>query len=141
MSKMPFGRLILFVAVLMLIASPDAIGEADRLTAAQVQAMRAVKSRSEKKAAPLALKLAETARLSYENMLSDKEDETLRQRLERELDRIVVELVNLKGQSIREMVAILTKDQKKLLRAEMKKPDAPADLSEIISRVFKIAEK
>jgi len=132
------GMLALFVT-----SRSEASGQSqiDRLTAAQVQAIRAVRTRAEKKAAPLAQRLADTARLIYENLLSDKEDEALRQRLEREMDKIVVDLVAIKGQSIREMVAVLTQDQKKLLKVEMKKPDAPTDLSELILRIFKITDR
>ena len=108
------------------------------LSAAQTASIKAIQRASEKKAAPLALKLASTAKKIYENMLSDREDERLRAKLERELDGIGSKLIKLKGQSIREMVAVLTPEQKALVRMEMRKPGAPADLSELIIKLFRV---
>ncbi len=112
-----------------------------QLTEAQLQAIKSIRSESEKRAAVPALRLASTVKQIYDNMLAEKEDEALRQTLDRELDEVAVVLLAIKGQSIREMVRVLTPEQKQLLKSEMMKPDAPADLSELIARVFNIAEK
>lgn len=111
------------------------------LTAAQLQAIKSIRSESEKKATPLALRLASAAKQIYENMLSEKEDDALRQRLSREMNEVVVELLAIKGQSIREMVRVLTPVQREIIRSEMQKPGSPGDLSELIMRVFNIPEK
>jgi hypothetical protein len=115
-----------------------AVAQEPRLTDSQVQALKTIRRNSEMKAVPHALRLAETAKKIYENMLSDKEDQRLRRRLERELDRIGASLIAIKGQSIRDMVGVLSADQKALLKTEMRKPGAPADLSELIVKLFKV---
>lgn len=121
--------------------APNTSDAKPHLTAAQLQAIKSVRIESEKKAAPLALRLASTAKQIYKNMLSEKEDEALGQRLSREMDKVVVALLALKGQSIRDMVRVLTPEQRQLMRSEMQKPGAPGDLSELIMRVFNVPEK
>ena len=74
-------------------------------------------------------------------MLSEKEEDSLRLRYSREMNEAVVGILAVKGQSIRDMVRVLTPEQKKFIRSEMRKPGAPGDLSELIMRVFNIPEK
>ena len=52
-----------------------------------------------------------------------------------------VKILLLKGQSTRETVNALTPEQKSLLKKEMEKPDAPADLSELIERIFNVPKQ
>src|ERR1051326_1763384 len=81
---------------------------------------RAIKKRLDeikKRAEPLALRLAQTAKKVYENMLADQPDEALRRKLSNEMKELTGELVLLKGQSIREVVNLLTPEQKRLVRA------------------------
>jgi len=110
------------------------------LTPAQLQSIKSIRSETERKAAPLAIRLALTVKRVYENMLSDKEDEVLRQRLSRQMNDVATQLLAIKGQSIREIVKVLTPEQRSLIRSEMKKPGAPADLSELILHVFNVPE-
>jgi Spy/CpxP family protein refolding chaperone len=124
--------------------APPASEKADanpHLTAEQVQTIKSIRAESEKKAAPFASRLASVAKQIYENMLSEKEDEALRRRLSGEMDEVVVELLAIKGQSIREMVRVLTPEQRQFIRREMQRPGAPGDLSELIMKVFNITEK
>lgn len=114
---------------------------APSLTAAQLQMINSIRAESEKKAAPVVLRLAATTKQIYENMLSDKEDDSLRQKLSRELNAVAAELLTIKGQSIRDIVGVLTPEERQLIRREMQKPDGPADLSELIMRVFQIPQK
>ena len=110
------------------------------LSESQVKAIKSIVSTSEKKAAPLAIQLAATAKLIYENMLAPKEDQRRRLRLSKQLNRITNELLGIKGQSMRDVIAVLTPAQKQLVREEMSKPGQPADLMELIKRVFKIGK-
>jgi hypothetical protein len=57
------------------------------------------------------------------------------------MDEAVVGLLSIKGQSIRDMVKVLTREQKRLIKSEMTKPGAPGDLLELITKVFGIPEK
>ena len=116
-------------------------GASHTLSEAQRQAIKSIKAEGEKKAAPLALQLAATAKQIYENMLSEKEDEALRLRLSKEMDETLLKIVALKGQSIRDTVAVLTPAQRQLVREEMRKPGAPGDLSELIEKFFNAPEQ
>ena len=44
--------------------------------------------------------------------------------------------LQVKGQVVRESVNVLTPEQKLLIKNEMQKPGAPADLAEILARTF-----
>ncbi|PYS75188.1 MAG: hypothetical protein DMF66_20140, partial [Acidobacteria bacterium] len=74
----------------------------------------------------------------YENMLADKPDEALRAKLSAEMKEAAWALLAIKGQAIRETVNVLTPAQKQLVKSEMRKPGAPADLGEVIARTFNL---
>ena len=74
-------------------------------------------------------------------MLADKPDVDLRAKLDNEMKETTWELLSIKGQSIRDSVAVLTPEQKLLVRTEMAKPGAPADLMEVFGKTFKPAGK
>lgn len=57
------------------------------------------------------------------------------------MNKLGTELLTIKGQSIRDSVAVLTLEQKALLKSEMRKPEAPADLTELMDRLFAPATK
>ena len=119
-------------------SKPDA---AHTLSEAQREAIKRIQVESEKRAAPAALRLAGIVSRIYENMLADKPDEGLRTKLSAEMKEAAWELLEIKGQSIRDTVNLLTPEQKQLVKGEMRKPGAPADLSEVIARTFKLDEK
>jgi hypothetical protein len=123
---------------------PSAENKADAthtLSEAQQQAIKRIQVESEKRAAPAALRLAGIVAKIYENMLADKPDEKLRARLSAEMKKAAWELLTIKGQAIRETVNVLTTEQKQLIKSEMHKPGAPADLAEVIAHTFKLADK
>jgi hypothetical protein len=74
-------------------------------------------------------------------MLRDKPDEQLRARLSSEMKEATWKLLAIKGQAVRETVGVLTPEQKRLVKIEMRKPGAPGDLSEVIARTFKLDDK
>jgi hypothetical protein len=111
---------------------------APALSEAQQQAIKRIKVAGARKAALPALRLAGIIRRIYQNMLADKTDEKLRARLSAEMKETTWQLLAIKGQTIRETVNVLTREQKQYLKSEMKKPGAPADLGELIERVFKL---
>lgn len=122
-------------------SAPDAAEAGPRLSPAQLQAVKAIRTESAKRAAPLALRLATVAKQIYANMLSEREDAVLRRKLSREMNNVAAQLLAIKGQSIRDIVKVLTPEQRSLIRNEMRKPDAPGDLAELIARVFNVPEK
>jgi hypothetical protein len=135
---MKINLTILFLIVVSLAATVQAQDAQPTLSAAQLESMQSICTQTEKKAAPLALKLAATVKQIYDNMLADRPDEPLREKLSKQLNDTAVQILNVKGQSIREMVNVLTPSQKNLLKTAMTKPDATADLSELMERVFNI---
>lgn len=111
------------------------------LSPKQVEALKKLKTDTEKTAAPYALKLAETAKRIYANMLSEKEDQSLRKRLAKDLHLYTAKLLDIRGDSYRAALAVLTPDQRRLVRDELKKPGAPMDIAEIIAKVFNLSGK
>ena len=111
------------------------------LSEEQKKSLKGIKVESEKKAAPIALRFAGIVRQVYENMLADKPDKKLRAKLDAEMKETGWELLMIKGQSMFDAVAVLTPEQKRILKAEMMKPGAPADMGELIEKTFKLADK
>jgi Spy/CpxP family protein refolding chaperone len=106
------------------------------LTADQKRALESIEEAAKRKAESGGLKLAGTVRQVYENMLSDFPDEAKGQRLGADMKEAMWELLSIKGESIRDSVQVLTPQQKAKLRAEIAKPDAPSDLTELIRKLF-----
>lgn len=114
-------------------AKPD---DLHALSTAQKDAIQRIRSASKRRAALPALHLARVVDKIYANMLADRPDENLRARLSNEMKAVTWQLLTIKGQAIRETVNVLTRDQKQVLRVEMRKPGAPADLAELIAKTF-----
>ena len=111
---------------------------AHSLSEAQKQAIERIRVESERRAAPRLARLAAVVSKIYENMLADKPDEALRAKLSAEMKEAAWALLAIKGQAIRETVNVLTPAQKQLVKSEMRKPGAPADLGEVIARTFNL---
>src|SRR5258705_9385212 len=120
-------------ATLITKKAPDAV---HTLSDAQKQAIKHIHVASEMRAALPALRLARVVSQIYRNMLADKPDEKLRARLAAEMKEVTWQLLVIKGEAIRQTVNVLTPEQKQLIRSEMGKPGAPADLSEGITHTF-----
>jgi uncharacterized membrane-anchored protein YjiN (DUF445 family) len=115
--------------------------DARTLTDAQKQSIKRIQTNAEKQAAPAAARLAEIVNKIYENMLADAPDEKLRADLSAQMEKATWELLSIKGQSIYEIVRVLTPAQRELVKAEMRKPGAPADLSEVVAHLFRLDAK
>jgi|ERR1043166_2246720 hypothetical protein len=120
-------------AVSRLSVKPD---DPRALSATQKEAIQRIRSASKRQAALPALRLARVVNKIYTNMLADHPNENLRIRLSNEMKEVTWQLLAIKGQAIRETVNVLTPDQKQLIRTEMRKPGAPADLGELIAKTF-----
>lgn len=114
---------------------------AHTLTDAQKQSIKRIQTEAEKQAAPVILQLAGIVNKTYENMLADQPDEKLRADLSAQMEKAVWTLFSIKGQSIHDIVRVLTPAQRQLVKAEMHKPGAPEDLSEVVAHLFKLDEK
>jgi Spy/CpxP family protein refolding chaperone len=125
-------------------ATADANASADAahtLSDAQKQSIKNIQTAAEKQAALAALRLAGIVNKIYENMLADKPDERLRASLSAQMEKATWALLSIKGQSIHDIVRVLTPAQRRLVKAEMQKPGAPSDLSEVVAHVFKLDNK
>ena len=131
----------LLAALSMTAAAQDVAPTKRSLTAEQLAAFKKIQTETERKAAPYAIELAKTAKEIFANMLADREDQRLRKRLSVRLHAAAGRLLDIKGQSFREMLAVLTPDEKRLIRDEMNRPGAPADLADLMGHVFDLPEK
>ena len=126
----------LFAAVALAANAQDAAAPKHTLSQEQLAALKKINAEVTNQAAPLAIELTATAKEIVANMLSDKEDQALRQKLNTHLHQMAGQMLDLKGQSFRRMIAILTPEQRSLLRAEAQKPTATSDLADLIDRIF-----
>jgi len=114
--------------------------DANALTDAQKQAIDAAGKDLATKVAPVALKLATLAKDYDRNILAEKPDPALQKKLADEMADAVAQLVSAairaRIQSVDELAKLLTPEQKKLLLAELDKPDANPDLAELTKKVL-----
>lgn len=110
------------------------------LSDSQQRKFAAIRSEAKAKAAPLALRLAALARQANANMLADQPDEAGSRQLGEEIRALLGELLDIRIRSIKDTARLLTPQQRVLLRAELAKPGAPADLMELMERTFKLRE-
>ena len=122
---------------------PDG-ANSNKLSEAQKQALetaaQTVESEGQSQTAPLALKIGTIAKDFDRNILSEKPDPALDGKLTGELVAAVSEAVTAavhsKLKAVREMVKVLTPEQKKLLLLELAKPDTNPDLIELVGNVL-----
>lgn len=130
--------LIAYLSCLSLQAAAQGQRSSDaQLGPNQIAALKRIRAKAEKESVPVAMKLAVVVKGIYANMLAARPNSRRRLRLKRELHRQVLKLLDIKGESIRESVALLTSDQKSALRLQIQKPGAPADLNEAIEKLIR----
>ena len=122
-------------------AVPPAAPSATTLTDAQKQAMEAIGKDLESKVQLAAvLKLASLAKDYDRNILAEKPDAELQQKLGDELveagSQLAAEAIRARVRAVSEVAKLLTPDQKKLLLAELNKPDANSDPLDLIKKVL-----
>jgi Spy/CpxP family protein refolding chaperone len=116
-------------------------GSVHPLSEAQKQAIKSLLDETKKSAGPLLLPLGQTVKEIHENMLSEKPDEVLNQKLIKKITEVTSELINVKIQTNQKIVNLLTPEQKQTIKDELAKQDAPTDLFDVVKRVFDIPEK
>jgi Spy/CpxP family protein refolding chaperone len=107
----------------------------------QKRAVMAIVGESRRKGAPLAARAAKGAKEFDENVLSEKPDAEADLKAQQEITDALTVVAVLRLQTIRDVVAVLTPEQKRLLKDEMAKPGAPSALLEALARVFKLPEQ
>jgi hypothetical protein len=111
------------------------------LSEEQKRAIRSILTKSKLEGAPLALLGAQGAKEFDENILSETPSAESDQKATRKLLDGLDGVAELRLQTIRDVVALLTPEQKQRLRAEMRKPGTPTALLEVLARVFKLPEE
>jgi len=114
------------------------------LTETQKQALDKAKqsmdNETKAKSVAVALKLAALAKSLDRNMLADTPDPETDKKLLNDLVQTVTEMVagvlQTKIAADREVVKLLTPEQKKILLAEIDKADSNPDLAELIGKLF-----
>jgi hypothetical protein len=104
------------------------------------KAKQTMDSETKTKTVAISLKLAALAKSLDRNMLADPPDPETDKRLLNDLVQTVTEMVagvlQTKIAADREVVKLLTPEQKKILLAEIEKADANPDLAELIGKLF-----
>ncbi len=104
------------------------------------QIAQAAETETKAQAASGFLKLAEIAMRIDRNLLSETPDNALHEKLSSELAEAVAGVVRtaiyLKLNTVRDLAKVLTPEQKKLVLAELDKPGANPDLTELVKKVF-----
>jgi hypothetical protein len=111
------------------------------LSEEQKRAIRSILMKSKLEGIPLALLGAQGAKEFDENILLETPSAESDQKASKKLLDGLAGVAELRLQTIRDVVALLTPEQKRLLRAEMAKPGTPTALLEVLARVFKLPEE
>lgn len=121
--------------------APKADAPAYPLSDEQKRAIQSILTKSKIVGAPLALLGAQGAKEFDENVLAETSDAAADERATKQLLDSLAGVAKLRLQTIKDVVALLTPEQKRLLRAEMSKPGTPTALLEVLARVFKLPQE
>lgn len=111
------------------------------LSEEQKRAIQSLLAKGKAEGAVLGLAGAQGAKEFDENVLSETPSAEADAKAAKRLLDSLAGLAELRLELIRRVVALLTPEQKRLLREEMSKPGAPAALLDVLSRVFKLPEE
>jgi len=134
--------LIVFCAAGLALAQTPPESLAPPITDSQREALKKVltagDAEAKEKIQPSAEKLASLAKDINRNVLSDKLNEALVEKLRAELldtaAGLVKAAVDMKLSTVSELGKVLTPEQKKFLLTELEKPGAPSDLTELVQK-------
>ena len=107
----------------------------------QKRAIQSIIGKSKAEGVVIGLAGAQAAKEFDDNVLSETPGADADAKAAKRLLDSLAGLAELRLETIREVVALLTPEQKRLLREEMSKPGAPAALLDVLRRVFKLPEE
>jgi hypothetical protein len=107
----------------------------------QKRAIQSLLAKGKVEGAVLGLAGVQGAKEFDENVLSETPGAEADAKATKRLLDSLAGLAELRLELIREVVALLTPEQKRLLRDEMSKPGAPTALLDVLKRVFKLPEE
>ena len=115
------------------------------LTEPQKQMLKAAETDLTSKMAPFAERVSRTAKDLNRALLADKADPDVQRKLADDLANAVSELaaeaIRLRVSALGAIIDSLSPEQRSLLRAELDKPGADADLLNVIKKVFEEDKK
>jgi hypothetical protein len=137
-------KIVLFTLILTAACVAQEQPDLNRLSETQKKALEKAKQSMENetktKTVAITLKLAALAKSLDRNMLADQPDPEVDKKLLNDLVQTVTEMVagvlQTKIAGDREVIKLLTPEQKKLLRDEVEKAGSNPDLSELIGKLF-----
>ena len=110
------------------------------MTDAQKQMLKSAETDLAGKMAPLAERISKIAKDLNRALLADKADPDVKKKLADDLANAVsglaAEAIRLRVSALGAIIDSLSPEQKSLLRAELDKPGADADLLNVIKQVF-----
>jgi hypothetical protein len=111
------------------------------LSDGQKRAIQSILAKSKVEGVALGLLGAQAAKAFDENVLADAPAGAEDERTTKQLLDSLAGLARLRLQAIKDVVALLTPEQRRLLRAEMSKPGTPTALLDVLPRVFKLPQE
>lgn len=122
-------------------AEKSADAPAYPLSEEQRRAIQSILTKSKIEGAALLLNGAQGAKEFDDNILSDKPDAEADRKAHSKLADALAGATDLRLETIREVVALLTPEQKRILKAEMAKPGMHEGLLDVMARVFGLSDK
>lgn len=111
------------------------------LSEVQKRTIQKIRAESKLKGALIAVRVAQSAKAFDDNILSDAPTTEADAKSQKGINDALADATGLRLQAIRDIVALLTPEQKHLLKEEMSKPGAqPEGLLDVLSRLFNLPE-
>jgi hypothetical protein len=111
------------------------------LSEEQKRGIHSIIAKSKAEGVVLGLAGAQGAKEFDVNVLSESPSTEADAKATKRLLDSLAGIAELRLETIREVVALLTPEQKRLLREEMSKPGTPTALLDVLKRVFKLPEE
>ena len=127
---------LLFALSLALVAQEPPRSEGVKLTDSQKQTLRTLQADSAAKTAAILGKLPEIAKAFHTNLLSDKPDAELDQKLSQQMVESFADVIRLRIGRIRSAVKSLTPGQRAAIAAELKQSDSPYVFDDLVVKVL-----
>ncbi len=132
-------RLSLAAGLLFVVSKTAAAPQTDpapALTDAQKQRLQAIEASAGPKADQLSQTIGAMAKAFDRNILSDRPDPAVDAKLTDQITESAAQAVRLRMSIVKDMVKVLTPQQKNALLAELEKPNANPDLAELIGKML-----
>jgi hypothetical protein len=139
--KLRLAGVLLLLGFCFSFASASAVTRRDDptpppLIGRQKQELKEILRLNKLASAGVAVRVARIAKDIYANLLAEYPNDKTDRALSAKLHRTAGELLTLHGQAMRQSLAVLTPMQRAYVRDQMGKPDMPADLLELIVKIY-----